>query len=365
MIAAAILLFGAGGVHLSLNGRWLPLAGLLDPARTQIAHPGKISAALAKAAGPRRAGDRNGPARPAEPDPLVPATAAPNPPPATGSLGVPSVSIPSPGQNTDLTGALPRSNAKIDNSGSPAAQEPGRPRADLLPSTIGTLALRSAALAGNPAAEYEIGVRFSDGRGVPQNFEQAAFWLARAADQGLAPAQYRLASLREKGQGVKKDLSEARRLYSAAAQQGNGKAMHNLAVLYAVGLDGAPDYKIASEWFRKAADRGLADSQYNLAILCMRGLGVEQNLSEAYKWFALAAQQGDKDAGKKRDEVAARLDPESLAVARSAVQSWSAEPEPEKAIKVEPPGGDGDASSPPTPSAQNKPGRRPGNSGPA
>src|SRR5205085_12236174 len=36
VIAAAILLFGAGGVHLSLNGRWLPLAGLLDPARTQI-----------------------------------------------------------------------------------------------------------------------------------------------------------------------------------------------------------------------------------------------------------------------------------------------------------------------------------------
>jgi localization factor PodJL len=207
-------------------------------------------------------------------------------------------------------------------------------------------------------------VRFSDGRGVPQNFEQAAFWLGRAADQGLAPAQYRLASLREKGQGVKKDLSEARRLYSAAAQQGNGKAMHNLAVLYAVGLDGAPDYKIASEWFRKAADHGLADSQYNLGILCMRGLGVEQNLTEAYKWFALAGQQGDKDAGKKRDEVAARLDPESLAAARSAVQSWSAEPEPEKAIKVEPPGGEGDASSPSTPSAQNKPGRRPGNSGP-
>jgi localization factor PodJL len=138
---------------------------------------------------------------------------------------------------------------------------------------------------------------------------------------------------------VKKDLAAAQRLYVAAARQGNAKAMHNLAVLYSVGLDGNPDYKTASEWFRKAADHGLADSQYNLGILYARGIGVEQNLAESYKWFALAAQQGDQDAGKKRDDIASRLDPQSLVAARLAVQTWTADPQPDKAINVAPPAG--------------------------
>ena len=102
--------------------------------------------------------------------------------------------------------------------------------------------------------------------------------------------------------------------------------MHNLAVLYAEGIDGKPDYKAAAEWFRKAADYGVADSQYNLGILYARGIGVRANLAESYNWFALAAASGDSDAAKKRDEVAARLDQQSLAAAKLAAQTFVAEP---------------------------------------
>ena len=115
---------------------------------------------------------------------------------------------------------------------------------------------------------------------------------------------------------MKKDLTSGARPLLAAADKGNAKAMHNLAVLYAEGIDGKPDYQTAAQWFRKAADHGVTDSQYNLGILYARGIGVEQNLAESYKWFALAAKQGDDDAAKKRDEVAARLDPQSLAAAK-------------------------------------------------
>ena len=102
--------------------------------------------------------------------------------------------------------------------------------------------------------------------------------------------------------------------------------MHNLAVLYAEGIDGKPDYGTAVQWFRKAAQHGIADSQYNLGILCARGLGTDQNYAEAYKWFALATIQGDKESAKKRDDVAAQLDPAALAAARQAVKSFVAEP---------------------------------------
>ena len=71
--------------------------------------------------------------------------------------------------------------------------------------------LRSAALAGNPGAEYELALRYAEGRGVPPNLEEAVHWFERAANHDLAPAQYRLGSLYEKGQGVKKDLEAARR----------------------------------------------------------------------------------------------------------------------------------------------------------
>lgn len=209
-----------------------------------------------------------------------------------------------------------------------------------LPASIGSANLRTAAVNGDPAAAYEVALRFAEGRGVPLSLEEAARWFRRAADHGLAPAQYRLGSLYEKGQGLKKDLEAARRLYTAASEKGNAKAMHNLAVLYAEGMDGKPDYRTASQWFRKAADRGIADSQYNLGILYARGIGVEQNFAESYKWFTLAAAQGDQDAGRKRDDVAARLDAKSLTAAKLAAQTFTPEAQPDEAINVKaPPGG--------------------------
>jgi localization factor PodJL len=115
--------------------------------------------------------------------------------------------------------------------------------------------------------------------------------------------------------------------------------MHNLAVLDADGGTKGANYKSASLWFRKAADRGIADSQFNLGILYARGIGVEQNLAESFKWFSLAATQGDVDAGRKRDDIAKRLDPQSLAAAKLAIQTFVPEGQPEDAINVAAPAG--------------------------
>ena len=209
---------------------------------------------------------------------------------------------------------------------------------------------------GDSAAAYEVAVRYAEGRGVPVNLEEAARWFERAASNGLAPAQFRYASLLEKGQGVKKDLTAARRLYLAAAAKGNAKAMHNLAVLYAEGIEGKPDYAAAAQWFRKAAQRGIADSQYNLGVLCARGLGSEKNFAESYQWFALAAAQGDKEAAKKRDEIASQLEADALAAAQHAVKSFAAEPQPAEANIVPEPAGGWDHATATSPPARAKAG---------
>jgi len=227
----------------------------------------------------------------------------------------------------EVTGALTRPNA-----------DPSRAIVEL-PATIGGPMLRSAAVGGNPAAEYEIAVRYLDGRGVTANVEEAARWLELAARAGFAPALFRLGGLYDKGGGLKKDRALARQLYTAAADKGHAKAMHNLAVLYAEGFDGKPNYRLAAHWFRKAADFGIADSQYNLAILYIRGIGIEQNLAESYKWFALAAEQGDQEAAKKRDEVVERLEEPALNAAQVAVQTFNVMPQPEVAVGLRVPSG--------------------------
>jgi localization factor PodJL len=259
------------------------------------------------------------------------------PPYVLSTPAMPSLlSPPMLGTHSDVTGSIAR------QASVPAAtpKQPSVQLADRLPSEIGGAHLRSAAVAGDPAAAYEIGVRFAEGHGVPANLEEAARWYERAATKGLAPAQFRYASLLEKGQGVRKDLAQARRLYLSAATKGNGKAMHNLAVLYAEGIDGKPDYNTAVQWFRKAAQRGIADSQYNLGVLCARGLGTPKSYPEAYKWFALAAAQGDKESARKRDDLAAHMDAAALAAAEAEVKNFVAEPQPEQAnIVPEPPGG--------------------------
>lgn len=196
---------------------------------------------------------------------------------------------------------------------------------DALPEGATSPGLKAAAAEGNPLAFYEIGARFTEGRGVPIDLARAAAWYQRAADLGNAPSQYRIANFYEKGSGVVRNLDTAKKWYQMAAEQGNASAMHNLAVLYAT-AGAAPDFDNAAFWFGRAAEVGVRDSQVNLAILYARGDGVGRDLEQSYKWFAIAANDGDKDAAVKRDEVFNALRPEQVDAAREAVSAWKPQP---------------------------------------
>jgi localization factor PodJL len=277
---------------------------------------------------------------------LQPAKPATAPAPVAAALAAPAqaAAVPPAAAQAPATPPAPAQPAAALSTGSP----------DKLPTTIGS-ALRAAVAKGDPTAQFEIAQRYAEGRGMPQNFTEAAAWFERAAKQGLVPAHFRLGGLHEKGLGVKKDLDAARRFYLTAGEAGNAKALHNLAVLYAEGVDGKPDYPTAAKWFRKAAGYGIADSQYNLGILYARGIGVEQNLAEAYKWFALAAREGDTESAKKRDDLGGRLDDRSLKAVHAAVQTWAPEPQPEAATQVKTPPGGWDAAAATSPAPKRKP----------
>jgi hypothetical protein len=62
---------------------------------------------------------------------------------------------------------------------------------------------------GAPSAQAYLGFMYETGRGVPQNYTDAAMWYRRAAEQGDSLAQYQLGILCDRGQGVPVDIVEA------------------------------------------------------------------------------------------------------------------------------------------------------------
>ncbi|MBO6917692.1 MAG: SEL1-like repeat protein [Rhizobiaceae bacterium] len=194
-----------------------------------------------------------------------------------------------------------------------------------LPESVAPVALKQAALDGDPVALYEISARYTEGRGTEVKLDEAVKWLKLSSDLDFAPAQYRLGNFYEKGTGVDRDIDRARVLYQSSATNGNINAMHNLGVLLA-STGNAADFTQAADWFLQAAERGVRDSQVNVAILYARGEGVPRNLSESYKWFAIAANQGDADAASKRDEVFNALPQTDTDGARELVANWKPTP---------------------------------------
>ncbi|HUJ95113.1 MAG TPA: tetratricopeptide repeat protein, partial [Terriglobales bacterium] len=80
--------------------------------------------------------------------------------------------------------------------------------------------------------DYQQGVRYATGEGVPRDYSLAAKYYRLAAEKGLSDAQYDLAYLYELGLGVKRDLKLAAEWYRKAALKGDAEAQNNLGVLY-------------------------------------------------------------------------------------------------------------------------------------
>ncbi len=95
----------------------------------------------------------------------------------------------------------------------------------------------------------------------------------RAAEPTDATAQYNLGVRYQRGQGVPQDYAEAMKWFRKAADQGNSEAQFNLGVMYADGQGVPQDHAAATTWYRKAADQGDADAQVNLGLIYYNGIG--------------------------------------------------------------------------------------------
>jgi len=120
-----------------------------------------------------------------------------------------------------------------------------------------------------------------------------------AAEQGDREAQRRLADRYYYGKGLKQDYTQAAKWYTKAAEQGQASAQSELGTFYHNGQGVKQDYTEAAKWYTKAAEQGHALAQYNLGIMYRNGRGVTGDDKEAAKWFTKAAEQGDPNAAKE------------------------------------------------------------------
>jgi hypothetical protein len=114
------------------------------------------------------------------------------------------------------------------SSNSAAQQSSADTRRRLSPAEVGKLAEQ-----GEPDAEWQLGILYHDGDGVPKDDALAVQWFERAAEQGYVPAQSTLGAYYWAGRGVPQDFSKAYFWSQLALAQGDENSKSRLEGLSA------------------------------------------------------------------------------------------------------------------------------------
>jgi uncharacterized protein len=92
-------------------------------------------------------------------------------------------------------------------------------------------------------------------------YDDAVKWFRKAAEQGTSWGQFNLGVSYGRGQGVPQDFTEAMKWFLMAAAQGEAKSQYNLGGMFEKGLGVAADDVEAYKWFHLAAGHGLPDAE--------------------------------------------------------------------------------------------------------
>jgi len=136
------------------------------------------------------------------------------------------------------------------------------------------------------------------------------------AERGSASAQYNLGLMYSWGQGVPRDLAEAARWFRLSADQGHVASQLSLGLIFDNGLGAPRDDAEAVRWYRRAAEQGNANGQLLLGLMLYDGRGAPQDFVTAHMWMNIAAANGDTAASERRDMAAGRMMPADISEAQ-------------------------------------------------
>ncbi len=153
---------------------------------------------------------------------------------------------------------------------------------------------------GEVKVQFLLGLLYTQGQGVPQDWGRAGVWFRRAADQGDPASEYFIAIMNLGGLGGPRDEVQARAWALRSATAGYGKAQTLMGALLELGPGGAPkDYSGAMDWYRKAAAQNDAAAQTALGRLYENGLGADRDYALAARWYRAASDNPHTGPGGK------------------------------------------------------------------
>lgn len=133
---------------------------------------------------------------------------------------------------------------------------------------------------GDAAAQFEVGVSYAKGDGIPVDAVKAVVWFEKSAIQGNADSQHALGLFYQNGfGGLPVDGGKAAELFYKAAMQDHKKAQDALFMMFKDATVDKEWYAKAAEWYKKAAEeiqnsamKGNSYSQFLLSSSCQSHL---------------------------------------------------------------------------------------------
>jgi hypothetical protein len=130
------------------------------------------------------------------------------------------------------------------------------------------------------SADFEVGVAAYE----KGNFAAALKEWRPLAKQGNAAAQYNLGLMYDMGKGVPQDYKAAIKWYTLSAEQGNAFAQYSLGLMYWSGAGTIVDYVTAHMWLNIASSNGKDPEERNLLTKEMTAEQIHEAQTLAREW---------------------------------------------------------------------------------
>lgn len=155
---------------------------------------------------------------------------------------------------------------------------------------------QKAADLGSSASQYDVAVKFRDGKGVEKDSRKALHYFKLAAAQNNRDAQFNLGVMYSNGDGIEPDIEQALHYFKLAEDNKDSEAkQERIKLLFKAKKD--------LESLRGYADQGNLDAQIKCADWLYEKGNNSQNseksnghMAESHHYFKLAAAQNDKHA---------------------------------------------------------------------
>jgi len=171
--------------------------------------------------------------------------------------------------------------------------------------------VRTAAMAGDPAAQYELGLRYEIGRdGVAQNYNGMKQWYEAAAKQGHVPAMFEMGMQHAMGRmTLDFDIAAAQSRHWFDALDAANVIVEDKYYIKRDHIErkNVADQKLRFEWLHRVSENGHPQAQRYLGYQYDLG-AFSRDCLKAGRWFLKAAAQGDRYSQMKMGDAYAICD---------------------------------------------------------